>query len=246
LIESGVERKKRKKVPKSDENQKVRQKKCLQKLRRGLFKPSSDVEIIIDDESYFSLDGSDSYGNDFYYSHELMETPEEVKYKFVKKSPKKVMVWLAMSSRGISQPFIIKSPNAINAEIYVKECIKKRSVKFISKYHSDGNFIFWPDLASCHYARSTLSAFRDLNIEVVPKDSNPPNVPQLRPIEKFWANLKRNVYKNGWRGEKIEDLIVKIKKELKKLPPEICQNYLRTLKTKVRKAADNGVLSVIN
>ncbi len=57
---------------------------------------------------------------------------------------------------------------------------------------------------------------------------------------------KRNVYKNGWRGEKIEDLIVKIKKELKKLLPEICQNYLRTLKTKVRKAADNGVLSVVN
>ncbi len=35
--------------------------------------PSKGLEIIMDDESYFSLNSSNSYGNDFYYSHESLE-----------------------------------------------------------------------------------------------------------------------------------------------------------------------------
>jgi len=77
----------------------------------------------MDDESYFSIDGSDSFGNDFYYSHESLEAPNNVKFKFVSKFPQKVLVWLAISSRGISQPYIACSGKAINAKIYTKECI---------------------------------------------------------------------------------------------------------------------------
>jgi transposase len=76
----------------------------------------------------------------------------------------------------------------------------------------------------------------------VPKTSNPPNVPQMGPIENFWAILKGRVYKNGWIVKNIEDLIRKIKFKIKKMP--ICQNLMSGLKIKVRKAADNGVLSV--
>jgi len=119
-------------------------------------------------------------------------------------------------------------------------------VKFIKRYHSDQNFIFWPDLASAHYARETLAEFERLNITVVPKDSNPPNVPQLRPIEIFWANLKRKVYINGWTASSTDQLIKRINKVLKKIPVEDFQNLFRGLKTKIRKATDRGVLSVIN
>ncbi len=77
-----MERKKRLKAPKSNENQKIHQKKCLGKLRREFFKSSNDIEIVMDNESYFTLDGSNSYGNDFYYSYEGLETPENVKYIF--------------------------------------------------------------------------------------------------------------------------------------------------------------------
>jgi hypothetical protein len=156
------------------------------------------------------------------------------------------MVWLAISSKGISRAFIVKSKNAINAEIYIKECLNKRLNKFIEKHHSDGKYIFWPDLASSHYANATQAEYVRLNIKVVPKTSNPPNVPQVRPIENFWAILKERVYKNGWTAKNIEELIRKIKLELKNMPITICQNLVSGLKTKVRKAADNGVLSVIN
>jgi transposase len=64
LGEAGVERKKRK-CPKSSEKQKQHQKKCLEKLRRGYLKPSNGVEVIMDDESYFTTDGSDTNYNNF-------------------------------------------------------------------------------------------------------------------------------------------------------------------------------------
>jgi hypothetical protein len=51
---------------------------------------------------------------------------------------------------------------------------------------------------------------------------------------------------DGWKAETNEDLIKRIKEVLKEIPLNICQRLMRGLKTKVRKAADNGVLSVIN
>jgi hypothetical protein len=138
----------------------------------------------MDDESYFTLDGSDSNGNDHYYSYEGLDVPESVRFKFSTKFPSKVLVWLALSEKGFSQPYIAKSKNAINAEIYIKECVSRLN-KFINKHHNDGNYVFWPDLASSHYANATLLEYERLNIKFVPKSSNPPNVPQLRPIEIF-------------------------------------------------------------
>jgi len=87
MIEAGVNKTKRRKAPKSSEEQKVRQKKRLIKVSKSFFMPLKGLEIIMDDESYFSIDGSDSFGNDFYYSHESLEAPNNVKYKFVSKFP---------------------------------------------------------------------------------------------------------------------------------------------------------------
>ena len=61
--------------------------------------------------------------------------------------------------------------------------------------------MFWPDLASAHYSKRSLEEMERLNIVVVPKSANPPNVPQLRPIENFWANLKRKIYSNIFVGK---------------------------------------------
>lgn len=105
--------------------------------------------------------------------------------------------------------------------------------------------MFWPDLATCHYA-DTLEELKQLNIKFVPKKEDPPNVPQLPPIEDFWSNLKRKVYANGWTALNTQELVRKIKYGLKHMPHDICQNHLRGLKTKVRIAVDRGVLSVIN
>jgi hypothetical protein len=82
---------------------------------------------------------------------------------------------------------------------------------FLPQYHADDDYVFWPDLASSH-AKDTVALFRDQNIHFVPKDENPPNVPQVRPMGYFKvrymmaagqrkrsitrSGISRNVYEN--------------------------------------------------
>jgi hypothetical protein len=73
----------------------------------------------MEDESYFSIDGSCSYGNDYYFEHIGLDTPDSVMYKSVSKFAKQVLVWLAMSDKSRSEPVIMDSGLAINSERYV-------------------------------------------------------------------------------------------------------------------------------
>jgi transposase len=68
-----------------------------------------------------------------------------------------------------------------------------------------------------HTTQDTLVRLEELKIEYVPKEENSPNVPEIRPIENFWANLKRKVYSNNYRPKNIKRLMAKIRKELKSL-----------------------------
>jgi hypothetical protein len=42
-------------------------------------------------------------------------------------------------------------------------------------------------LAPAHYAKDALNFIKGNDINFVPKDMNPPNVPQCHPIERSWA-----------------------------------------------------------
>ncbi len=70
-------------------------------------------------------------------------------------------------------------------------------------------------------------------------------MPQLRNIERFWAHLKRNVYSEGWTAGSVEQLIRKMKREIKKFSESYFQSLLSRTKTKILIAADNGPLSVV-
>ena len=84
----------------------------------------------------------------------------------------------AISSEDISTPVIRPSKaKAINSDVYINQCFPKLE-EFIEKYHAGGDYMFWPDLASCHYSKKTTDWFTGQNILFVPKKDNPPNVPQ--------------------------------------------------------------------
>ena len=83
-----------------------------------------------------------------------------------------------------------------------------------------------------------------LNIDVVPKSANPPNVSQLRPIENFWANLKRKIYSNNFvakTDEEFEELINKTKKELKNMSTRMFSSAMANVPVNCRKVARKGV-----
>ena len=76
-----VEYFKRKCAPAATEEQKERQKVRLRKLCRGVFRPTGNAKIIMDDESYFTLDGAGMPGNSGYYTSDRNSCPDNVKHK---------------------------------------------------------------------------------------------------------------------------------------------------------------------
>ena len=62
---------------------------------------------------------------------------------------------------------------------------------FIRQYHADNNYIFWPDQATAHYAKSVINYLNENNVNFVRKNDNPVNVPKCRPTENFWDILMK-------------------------------------------------------
>ena len=55
-----------------------------------------------------------SNGNDNFYSDNIDFAPDNVKFRRKHKYEKKLLVWMVMSPRGISEPFIMASGNAVD------------------------------------------------------------------------------------------------------------------------------------
>ncbi len=142
--------------------------------------------------------------------------PNNVKYKRKQKFPPKILEWISIIPKGHSKPYFVSSKGEIDKKNYSEECIEKRLLPFIKKYHKNEEIMFWPDLAWAHYANMTKDAFSRLEISCVSEEENPPNCPQIRPIEDFWAEHKRQVYEGGWEAKTTEELKKRILLKLNK------------------------------
>ncbi len=109
--------------------------------------------------------------DDNFYTSDFDKTPNSVKYQTKSKYEKKLMVWVAASITGLSEIYLVPSRGTINLDIYIEECLEKRLIK---KKHYSMPYVFWPDLASAHYASNTLN---DHNVKFVAKNENTANLP---------------------------------------------------------------------
>lgn len=159
----------------------------------------------MNDESYFTTDDNE-WQVKYYYDHPSTSVDNSVKYIAKTKFPQKIMPWLTISECEMSEPHFFRSGLGVTEEVYKTNCLPKVAT-FIHKLHRNKNVVFWPDLASSHYTKSSIDQMRRLGIPFISKEQNSPNVPQLRSIEDFWANLKRRqqlqTKKSGLSGEKI-------------------------------------------
>lgn len=241
----GIRYLKRKRAPLSTPKQVATQKKRLSVLPRGPLKPTTLEEIVMDDESYFTLDGSGMPGNRGFYTTNSKQAPVNVAYYGKKKFPERVMVWCAISASAVSEVFILEQGQRVDHKIYI-DILKSRLLPYIDRnYTSRDQVVFWPDLATCHYHKDVITWLEGENIKTIQKHENPPNAPAIRPIENFWGCLKQAVYSNNWRATSKKQLIRRIKLKLKDINIDRCQALMGNLKTKVRKAADQGLISVI-
>lgn len=208
---SGIRKQKKQKIP----NRSSQQKQAARPKCRQMTENYRGYEFVMDDESYFTLSNSTLAGNDIFYTDNIQNVPENVRYKKQSKFEKKVMVWVAISSKGMTDAYHVPAGLAINQHVYREECLSKRLLPFLRKKHSRDKFVFWPDLASSHYAKSVQTWLDEHKIEYVPRHLNPANLPEVRPIEDFWAYLKSLVYAEDYQAKTIPELIARIKKCLK-------------------------------
>lgn len=146
---------------------------------------------MIDEETYVKLVQEQIPVWKFYAANERLNVLDRFKFIKLEKFDKKLLVWQAICSCGLkSEPFVTSS--TLTFQLYIKECLEKRLLPFI-KHHKSQKLetIFWPDLASYHYVRKTIEWYDVNEIKFFTKELNPPNSPLFRPIERYWANVKR-------------------------------------------------------
>lgn len=228
--------KKPKKPNLSEQQKKVARPKC-----RRMIEKYGNTDFIIDDESYFTLTHSAQPGNDCFYSDDINATADRVKYNFHAKFEQKVLVYLCIAPKGICTPYFVPSGLAINQQVYLDNCIKKHLVPFINKYYPKGGYVFWPDLAKAHYAKSVLEYLKTNNINFVQKVDNPANVPKARPIEDFWGNLKQIVYEGDWTAKTLDQLETRIRSCLKKIDQSLVQRHAASVRQRLDRIRRYGV-----
>lgn len=238
LLDMQVKKKSKKSAPHTTELQESVIKSRLKLLSQNYFSVNLNYKCVMDDESYFTVEGNE-WQQKYYFESEDQPAPE--KFKLIKKCkfPAKVLLWVAISENGISEPVFFKGGLAVNKDVYIGKCLPVLQ-KFIEKFHKKEKIVFWPDLASAHYAKDTLDDLKRRKIPYIPKEQNPLNVPQLRPIENFWAYLKRKVYNNNYRAKNVDCLIAKIKKELKTIEIAGFRKAMKEVPMTIRKANKKG------
>lgn len=167
---------------------------------------------------------------------------EESKY------PKKLGVWMAMSrdNRTSLHFFDPQKGESINKTSYLN-ILRKHLPTLIDGDNNGRKFIFWPDKASAHYAKEVVEEISEnFNCVFIPRDCNPTNAPQLRPIEDFWAILKAKVFNNGWVAKSLEQLQRRIRESAKKIDDLTIFTMMGRVREKVKHAKSVGLENVIH
>ena len=108
----------------------------------------------------------------------------------------------------------------VNGEIYKSECLEKRLLPFLQQHDEAPLFWHHADLASCQYSKSVLEWYEANSVHFVPKDMNPPNCPELRLVEQYWAIMKRELRKSKKTVKDDKDMLRKWKKTEKLVPDD--------------------------
>ena len=103
---------KRKKAPKMDsEEQQRRARKNCAKLYRKLL---NDEDLIIDDEKFFKFSGNNVLGKRYFYSTDPSAAPPNIRFQQKTKFESKVMVWMAISAKGVSNVYVHRGKQPVD------------------------------------------------------------------------------------------------------------------------------------
>lgn len=236
----GIKARVKKTVPKYTPSQETRAQEGCKKILRKL----SGKVVIMDDETYVNLNPAETPQRKFFHSANPKDVEYDQKVKPKTKFPEKILIWQALDSDGnVSAPYFHRG--TINGNIYKNECLKKRLIPFIHKHHDVDKILFWPDMATSHYCKEVTTYLKDQNVNFVLKQENAPNVPQCRPIERFWALCKKKYSSIRRQPKDLEAFKRKWREISKEVAEESGKALMAGVRQKVASVAKNGVRKVL-
>jgi len=212
---------------------------------RKMYNLYKGLDFVIDDEKYFGLTGFQMSGNRHFYTSDKDSTPSEIATFSKQKFEPKVMLWIAISPRGITRPVLTSGRSmAVTSDTYISRCLNPCLVPFLQEKYPNGSYVFWPDKASSHYSAKTKSFLEANGVNYVPKVINPTEVPQCRPIEDFFGVLATYVYAQNWIAKDTEALKRRIRSCIAKIPESTVKAASQAVRKRLLRAYRNGILSV--
>ena len=130
-----------------------------------------------------------------------------------------------------SEIFICKG--TLTKDVYIKAGLQKRFLPFIRSHAVPP--LFWPDLASVHYAKDTINWYEANKVVFVPKEVNPHNCSHLRPIETYWALLKQQLMKTGKEAKNVVSFAWYWKNAAQRVRSDVVKRLMARLSSKVFK-----------
>lgn len=224
------------KTPRRTEKQETNMKSRARKLYDEVMTKFNGC-LVMDDETYVKMDFAQLPGRGFYVAIKRLAVSDKFKFQRLEKYSKKVLIWQSICSCGEkSRPFF--TTRTLDTELYIKECLNARLLPFIRQHNVPVKF--WPDLAPAHYSKKTLLWYQQNQVDVIPKNMNPPNCPEFRPIEQYWAIMKRYLRKKGKEMKSVNSLKAQWKASAAKVPQQLVRKMMAGIKPKVRKFIRTG------
>lgn len=178
----------------------------------------------MDDETYCYIEPDRNSSTTYVHSDEPEKLSPEVLFKQKQKFARNYMVWQAIGQDGKRSPPVIVR-GTVNGEIYRDKCLKKVLIPWIKNNYNIDEIIFWPDMATSHYKADVCELLESENIRYVKKSENAPNLPQARPIERYWFLCKSQYSKL----RKKPDNIRKFRHIWNKISKHVMENHGDTL-----------------
>ena len=148
----------------------------------------------MDDETYCACDPSQVPGNEYYNIVGDQDIERDFKVKRKQKFGDKFLIWQAIAENvEVSEPYVTKG--TINKDIYLEECVKRRLIPFISKSKENHNVLFWPDLATSHYAKCVKDYLVSENVDFVQNEIIRPMFQFSVQLNAFWLCVRLNTKK---------------------------------------------------
>ena len=116
----------------SEEQQRRARKNCGKLYQKLL----NDCDLVIDGENFFKLTGNNALRNRYFYSADPSAAPPNIRLQQKTKFESKVMVWMAISAKGVSDVYVHRGKQAVDQKIYLKECMNRRLLILMEIFYS--------------------------------------------------------------------------------------------------------------